>query len=73
MNIENLEPQEVNFKKSAGLALKSLALASFDLAQGIRPWARVVGHTGQLVENYLLVEVIESANDLALAKSKVIV
>ena len=51
MNIENLEPQEVNFKKSAGLALKSLALASFDLAQGIRPWARSVGHLGQIVES----------------------
>ena len=73
MNIENLEPQDASFKKSAGLALKSLALASFDLAQGARPWARSVGHLGQIVENYLLVEVAESEQEVALAKSKVIV
>ena len=72
MNIENIQPQDASFKKSAGLALKSLALASFDLAQGARPWARSVGHLGQIVENNFLIEVIESNNDLALAKSKVI-
>ena len=72
MNIEITQPQETSFKASTGLALKSVALATCDLAQGIRPWARSVGHLGQVVENYLLVEVIESNNDLALAKSKVI-
>ena len=73
MNIEITQPQETSFKASAGLALKSVALATCDLAQGVRPWARSVGHLGQVVENYLLVEVAESANEAALAKSKVIV
>ena len=72
MNIEITQPQETSFKASAGLALKSVALATCDLAQGARPWARSVGHLGQIVENNFLIEVIESNNDLALAKSKVI-
>ena len=73
MNIEITQPQDASFKKSAGLALKSLALASFDLAQGARPWARSVGHLGQIVENNLLIEVAESEQEVALAKSKVVV
>lgn len=73
MNIEITQPQDASFKKSAGLALKSVALATCDLAQGVRPWARSVGHLGQIVENYLLVEVIDSANEIALSKTKVVV
>ena len=72
MNIEITQPQETSFKASAGLALKSVALATCDLAQGARPWARSVGLVGQIIENNLLIEVAESANELALTKSKVI-
>ena len=71
MNIEITQPNQTSFKASAGLALKSVALATCDLAQGARPWARSVGHLGQIVENYLLVEVAESEQEVALAKSKV--
>ena len=73
MNIEITQPSETSIKASVALGMKSILLASSDLAQGARPWARSVGLIGQIIENNLLIEVAESANELALTKSKVVV
>ena len=72
MNIEITQPSETSIKASVALGMKSILLASSDLAQGARPWARSVGHLGQIVENNLLIEVAESEQEVALAKSKVV-
>ena len=72
MNIEITQPSETSIKSSIALGMKSVALATCDLAQGARPWARSVGLVGQIIENNLLIEVAESANELALAKTKVV-
>ena len=58
MNIEITQPQETSIKSSIALGMKSVLLASSDLAQGARPWARSVGLVGQIIENNLLIEVL---------------